>query len=638
MKTMTPDNPLRNCLQRLFTTLLAPASIAILASTSVHSAILGTPGATQVEYTLGESGADFSTNFTDTSGNNRNMTGGTASGTSWNGAGLASGSTNSLMIVDGRAKYNMDNATGVSPDYQVTIFLQSSNTWGGDPNPTGVQTIFTMDGISFKRQGLNYYGQVNGASVGTLTTTEWAGTGLMFQKVNDVFSFWTSNDGGISWTQQGSDVTAAGFGANWGSTHLFIKPGGGETYTGYADAFAVRSATAPPQANILAFGPGATIGPVTANAAAISWTVATGSNPATLAPTFTLSDGATCEVSGLPAASGSTQDFTTNPVHYIVKASDYLTSGTFTDYSVTVSYTTPITWGPAITIAGDSDVSTTGTLAYAYHWNTGDQTVNGVTFTGTTSQTAGGSDVDLAGFAAHHPAFTGSTTPFTSLSAAYQAMLAGSPWSSSGNGTVTLKNLIPGHSYAAQVWLEDPRSNGNGVSATLTSPGGNSVVLDYNSTEVDGGVGQYSIGTFTVDATTKTFTMASGGIVLLNALQVRDLSVVAASFSTWANDNGATGQTPDQDHDNDGVANGIEYFMGQTGSSFTALPGLDGSNTVTWTMDPAYNGTYEVQTSPDLSAWTNVAPKPVPSGGNLSYTLPTGLGKQFVRLFVTPTP
>jgi hypothetical protein len=255
MKTLNPDNPLRNCLQRLFTTLLAPASIAILASTSVHSAILGTPGATQVEYPLGESGADFSTNFTDASGNNRNMLAGTPSGMSWTGGGIASGSAASLMIVDGRAKYIMDNAAGVSPDYQVTIFLQSSNTWGGDPNPTGVQTIFAMDGISFKRQGLDYYGQVNGATVGTLTTTEWAGTGLMFQKVNDVFSFWTSNDGGTSWTQQGSDVTAAGLGDAWGSTHLFIKPGGGETYTGYADAFAVRSVTLPPASDITVAAP-----------------------------------------------------------------------------------------------------------------------------------------------------------------------------------------------------------------------------------------------------------------------------------------------------------------------------------------------------------------------------------------------
>jgi Bacterial Ig-like domain (group 3)/MBG domain (YGX type) len=88
-------------------------------------------------------------------------------------------------------------------------------------------------------------------------------------------------------------------------------------------------------------------------------------------------------------------------------------------------------------------------------------------------------------------------------------------------------------------------------------------------------------------------------------------------FSSWADANGATGQTPQQDHDNDGVQNGVEYFMGETGSSFTAMPSLDGSNTIAWTMDPNYQGTYEVQTSSDLGTWTNVVPKPLPSGGRI---------------------
>jgi hypothetical protein len=124
----------------------------------------------------------------------------------------------------------------------------------------------------------------------------------------------------------------------------------------------------------------------------------------------------------------------------------------------------------------------------------------------------------------------------------------------------------------------------------------------------------------------------------LNGFQL--VESVPGGFGTWASANGATGQTPEQDHDNDGVKNGIEYFMGETGSSFTALPGLDATNKVTWPMDAAYAGTYEVQTSPDLVTWTNVVPRPVPSGGSLSYTLPTGApsGKSFVRLLVTPAP
>jgi hypothetical protein len=128
----------------------------------------------------------------------------------------------------------------------------------------------------------------------------------------------------------------------------------------------------------------------------------------------------------------------------------------------------------------------------------------------------------------------------------------------------------------------------------------------------------------------------------LSQTSLTDVAPLQAGFyfTNWAAAN-APGQTPQQDYDNDGVENGIEYFMGQTGSSFTAMPGLDGDNKVTWPASAAYQGTYEVQTSTDLVNWTNVSsPKPTPSGGTLSYTLPTGApgGKSFVRLLVTPTP
>jgi hypothetical protein len=115
---------------------------------------------------------------------------------------------------------------------------------------------------------------------------------------------------------------------------------GGDGWYGFDD---VSFAKAVPAANILTFGPGATIGPVSANAAAISWTVASGSDPAALSPDFTLSPGATCEVLGNPVVSGSTQNFT-SPVHYIVYSSDYVAAppaGKTTDYTVTVTVIPP---------------------------------------------------------------------------------------------------------------------------------------------------------------------------------------------------------------------------------------------------------------------------------------------------------
>ena len=117
----------------------------------------------------------------------------------------------------------------------------------------------------------------------------------------------------------------------------------------------------------------------------------------------------------------------------------------------------------------------------------------------------------------------------------------------------------------------------------------------------------------------------------------------AAGYSAWQTAN-APGQTVDQDHDNDGVDNGIEYFMGQSGNGFTATPVLNASNNITWTMGDDYAGTYAtdyvIQTSSDLTTWAsvpvgNVTIDNTAPGKSVSYTL-TGSGKRFVRLLVNP--
>jgi uncharacterized repeat protein (TIGR02543 family) len=91
------------------------------------------------------------------------------------------------------------------------------------------------------------------------------------------------------------------------------------------------------RAEIEAFGPGATISPVVANAATIAWTVPYGSDLATLSPTFELSPGATCTVASIPAVSGETRDFT-SPVKYTVTSSNS---------AITNVYTVTVTVGPA---------------------------------------------------------------------------------------------------------------------------------------------------------------------------------------------------------------------------------------------------------------------------------------------------
>jgi hypothetical protein len=114
-----------------------------------------------------------------------------------------------------------------------------------------------------------------------------------------------------------------------------------------------------------------------------------------------------------------------------------------------------------------------------------------------------------------------------------------------------------------------------------------------------------------------------------------------SAYESWASVR-VGGQTADLDYDNDGVTNGVEFFM-NAAPGFTANPALVGS-TVTWPNggnipSSAYGSQFVVQTSTDLANWTdvpgsgdaNLANNP----GSVAYTL-TGPGKKFARLKVTP--
>lgn len=187
----------------------------------------------------------------------------------------------------------------------------------------------------------------------------------------------------------------------------------------------------------------------------------------------------------------------------------------------------PITWAGAVTISGDADVATNGSLAYAYDWANNNQTVNGVSFSGSSSLIAGGTNVTLSGLTIQNStAFYSAVAPFGNLSSAYTNILIGSDYANgSGPVTVTLGNLQVSHSYLVQVWVSDPRGGPTATrSETLTGNGGNTNTLLFNATDAAGGPGQFAIGSFTANSTVESFTLTGGTATQLNALQVRDVT------------------------------------------------------------------------------------------------------------------
>jgi hypothetical protein len=189
---------------------------------------------------------------------------------------------------------------------------------------------------------------------------------------------------------------------------------------------------------------------------------------------------------------------------------------------------------------------------------------------------------------------------------------------------------------------------GPGANYTQTS---NEVLIRLDTTGAQwtvamfqGGVQMGDTYTYTTNPTINHVGFVSEGTAVgsVSAFQLTAVSN-SPTFATWASTN-AGGQTANLDWDNDGVTNGVEFFM-NAAPGFTSNPGLNGLKAVTWPNggnipSSAYGTQFVVQVSTNLTTWEDVSVGNLDSntdgpGGSLSYTV-SGLGKQFVRLKVTP--
>jgi fibronectin-binding autotransporter adhesin len=195
-----------------------------------------------------------------------------------------------------------------------------------------------------------------------------------------------------------------------------------------------------------------------------------------------------------------------------------------------------ITWNTPVAISGDANVTTNGTLVYAYCWSGTSTTVNGVNFTGTTSANSGGADVTLNGFGNNYTSFGGSPG-----SAACQNMLAGADYNGGAGGTIILNNLTVGHAYVAQFWVGDWRNYNTIRSETIKGSASDNIMPLLTYQVGSGGSGTYVTGSFTASAATQTFTLTPGGSqpsLQINALQLRDQTPPASSI--WTNPSGGS--------------------------------------------------------------------------------------------------
>lgn len=209
------------------------------------------------------------------------------------------------------------------------------------------------------------------------------------------------------------------------------------------------------------------------------------------------------------------------------------------------SHAAIITWEAPHNITGSADVSTTGTLIGAVNLGSAgvaSTTVNTVLFQAlpilARPNPPGGFDdvVTLgdftltastsSGFLQVANGFYGSaSSPFNTLPSDYQNLLSSAANIEQPNTfTLTMNNLNIGYSYQFEWWANLSGPLGQLHSATAT----NTVSLNDNVSNLEGGLGQYGIGTFTANAGSQTVTFSAVGPAngaIANGFQLRQTAV-----------------------------------------------------------------------------------------------------------------
>ena len=363
-------------------------------------------------------------------------------------------------------------------------------------------------------------------------------------------------------------------------------------------------------ADILTFGPGATVDSLVANAAPISWTLPTGTNKATLQPTFTLSAGATVTVGGSPVVSGDMVDLT-NPVDFVVTAAG--ASPIVNTYTVTVNLVAStgiinVSYEAGSIPAASSLVGPAGGSGQTWNQPT-TPTGSGLLDSIGAATSAGWSHTDMGGID------NWGNPGLNMLRSGMRNFAKGSPQQFVING------LTVGAYY--NVWIASQQPNSEQAKGDWSTPNSTTTLgsqpidatVAQNTTTWEAGNNFVYFANVQVDGAGKlVFNGVSAPFYRLpvNGFQIVPTTLPSTDYGVWA-----SGYLPSDvsvstaDFDGDGLTNQQEYAFALNptrGSSVNPItvPLDTTAGTFSYARrDPALTGlTYTVLTSTDLTTWT----------------------------------
>ena len=313
-----------------------------------------------------------------------------------------------------------------------------------------------------------------------------------------------------------------------------------------------------------------------------------------------------------------------------------LVGGTYTDAGNT--HTVAVIHGSGSIATSDLSIGAISEQTQAGATNliksgTGTLTLTGASsYTGTTTVNAGTLELNGTLTSATTVKTTATLKGSGSTTGSLSVEAGGSIAPGSGIGTLAVGATTLAGTYVCEI--DATTSDVLAVTGALNITG---ATLDLSGTPA---AATYTIATYT-GTLTGTFT-ASPALPTdysLDYATVGQIKLVkAAGYSLWATAH-VGGGAFNADFNNDGMPNGLKYFMGASGSSFTANP-QPVNGIVTWPRDATATGvSFQVVTSPDLLTWTDhTADADISDPASVKYTLPSGQGEIFVRLVVTLLP